>query len=71
MLNLTSQKNVFKFKKILYFYKSAAHYIKIESTGSRRSSFSGFKDLTLANLESELLNTSFTRLFEFDLYAKS
>ena len=29
--------------------------------GSRRSSLSGFRDTTLANLESELLNTSFTR----------
>ncbi|XP_012935793.2 serine-rich adhesin for platelets [Aplysia californica] len=30
------------------------------TTGSRRSSISGFRDMTLANLESELLNTSFT-----------
>uniref|UniRef100_A0A2C9L7H3 Uncharacterized protein n=1 Tax=Biomphalaria glabrata TaxID=6526 RepID=A0A2C9L7H3_BIOGL len=30
------------------------------STGSRRSSVSAFRDSTLANLENELLNTSFT-----------
>ncbi|XP_059168557.1 uncharacterized protein LOC131950431 isoform X2 [Physella acuta] len=41
------------------------------STGSRRSSMSAFRDSTLANLENELLNTSFTSACSMSQSTKS